>query len=1128
MFWLGIQGQCPGQGGKGQGNAVACQSHRFLVSASYQYTIHACGSLSDHWREGSLKNISQGTMASAERLVTTWMASGRDEEVAEAVTEVSDGRLLGLVKALGTYLTSEEDALRTKGVDFLATVISSCPPNALNRQSVKVLTAFFCDKLDDTETIVPALKGLASLPPICAQGDALVIVNAVFKHVNMRALVQSVRFLVFSIIDGLIAHHRETLKEMKRAFIAPYIALADGEKDPRNLLVAFAIARVILIEFDPAEHIEALSNILFCYFPITFRPPPNDPYGISADDLRVALRQCLCAHPAFGPLAIPIFLEKLAAGSPTIKRDTLDALTACFPVYGRALARMEARKLWNAIKLEIFQPIDPTTEAAALLTLQALVVTIHAADDDGDAEEVKGLAHDACEECIGILREPEKSMAKPAIKVLCAFVATTPSVARYTLAHAVPHLLKLLADPNEVPTRHPVLLLLSDLIAAAREAGKADSNVISESSNDISESAPPLAPYKDAVLGALVSGVAAPATTRAALAGLTGLVSTPRLLSDAELGFVVLKVNEVLERCFEEGGADDSNAILKLLMTISSTAPTHVRDLTLPMLLRALPASAPPRAADAERTRYQHVLSALSTLSTPPPLCETLVAGLVPLIGALALGDSPQEDSAMPPPQDADDSEPAAAYLHALLATLRRTLAGKVDDGHADVAGYADTLVPVLYGLAVRAALHGHAGTPMREPRVLGVVGEIVGLVVQSLGPARQQTFAAALVPAFLEGKIAAICAAEHVSSDDRFLPFTADAPPAVRNLLVLFEAGVVPLDPTVALSADTSACAEAVLERGLAHAETARQAEAVCRVVGSIVNKHVDELAPFLEHKEMTYWAERVADPTSGPVRRREAIRAWTWICKGLLVRNHPRAGAFVERLFSVFGDADKAVGAEAAKAFGELAAADGVLTKRNKAVVKFLWAQKFASGILPRLMGGARDGSDPAQQHAHLIALTALLKAIPHAAYAHEMAQLLPLLMRALQLPDAQIRSGVLETLLASVSASLPTSGSAPASTPLPPSSSPSPALAEHAPALARQVLAHAAPPKDAPTSVRTRLAALRLLAALPAAVRYAVLHPARPAVLRGLAAALDDPRRAVRREAVDAREIWFKYTG
>lgn len=170
-------------------------------------------------------------------------------------------------------------------------------------------------------------------------------------------------------------------------------------------------------------------------------------------------------------------------------------------------------------------------------------------------------------------------------------------------------------------------------------------------------------------------------------------------------------------------------------MTISSTAPAHVREQTLPLLLGSLPASAPPREAVAARARYQHVLSALSTLCGPPPLFETLVAALLPRLTAIAFAPPAESDGA------ADDPELRAAYLHALLAALKRTLAGKADEGHADVAAYADTLVPALYGLCVRAALRG--GPAAREPRVVGVVGEIVGLVVQSTAPA--------WVPSFLD-----------------------------------------------------------------------------------------------------------------------------------------------------------------------------------------------------------------------------------------------------------------------------------------------------------------------------------------------------------------------------------------
>lgn len=45
--------------------------------------------------------------------------------------------------------------------------------------------------------------------------------------------------------------------------------------------------------------------------------------------------------------------------------------------------------------------------------------------DDSNTDDTEGLAKDICEECLEVLREPEKSQAKPAIKVLAAFLETT-------------------------------------------------------------------------------------------------------------------------------------------------------------------------------------------------------------------------------------------------------------------------------------------------------------------------------------------------------------------------------------------------------------------------------------------------------------------------------------------------------------------------------------------------------------------------------------------------------------------------------------------------------------------------------------------------------------------------------
>jgi len=45
-------------------------------------------------------------------------------------------------------------------------------------------------------------------------------------------------------------------------FLSGYIALVDGEKDPRNLLIAFAIARVLAVEFDISTKFEVPITLL--------------------------------------------------------------------------------------------------------------------------------------------------------------------------------------------------------------------------------------------------------------------------------------------------------------------------------------------------------------------------------------------------------------------------------------------------------------------------------------------------------------------------------------------------------------------------------------------------------------------------------------------------------------------------------------------------------------------------------------------------------------------------------------------------------------------------------------------------------------------------------------------------
>lgn len=53
-------------------------------------------------------------------------------------------------------------------------------PDVSNTLAVRVLTTFYCGKLDDTETIVPSLRGLKTLVkfPQFTSSDALEVVKA--------------------------------------------------------------------------------------------------------------------------------------------------------------------------------------------------------------------------------------------------------------------------------------------------------------------------------------------------------------------------------------------------------------------------------------------------------------------------------------------------------------------------------------------------------------------------------------------------------------------------------------------------------------------------------------------------------------------------------------------------------------------------------------------------------------------------------------------------------------------------------------------------------------------------------------------------------------------------------------
>jgi len=177
-------------------------------------------------------------------------------------------------------------------------------------------------------------------------------------------------------------------------------------------------------------------------------------------------------------------------------------------------------------------------------------------------------------------------------------------------------------------------------------------------------------------------------------------------------------------------------------------------------------------------------------------------------------------------------------------------------------------------------------------------------------------------------------------------------------------------------------------------------------------------------------------------------------------------------------------------------------------------LHAQRYFQAVLPSLLEFIKGPSDDPERRASLVALSFLISALPKSVYVSEMSKLTTHLIRGLDLPDAQIRASIFDTFLTvteTASADL---------------SDGQGIIAEHASTLTTAALRNALPHEV--TSASLRISALKLIARLPQAVRYDILHPQKALVVRELGKALDDSKRAVRKEAILARAAWFSYKG
>ena len=97
-------------------------------------------------------------------------------------------------------------------------------------------------------------------------------------------------------------------------FVVDLLQLCQHERDPRNLMIWFKIIATLLSDYALSPEVtEETFKAFSAYFPISLRASAT-PIGITADDLKTAVRDCFASSQRVAPHAFPFLIQKLDQG----------------------------------------------------------------------------------------------------------------------------------------------------------------------------------------------------------------------------------------------------------------------------------------------------------------------------------------------------------------------------------------------------------------------------------------------------------------------------------------------------------------------------------------------------------------------------------------------------------------------------------------------------------------------------------------------------------------------------------------------------------------------------------------------------------------------------------------------
>uniref|UniRef100_A0A803Y1S8 MMS19 nucleotide excision repair protein n=1 Tax=Meleagris gallopavo TaxID=9103 RepID=A0A803Y1S8_MELGA len=871
---------------------------------------------------------------------------------------VKDGSwtILQLVEALGFCLENTDPRTRGRGIQLLSQVLLECH-SLLQEKEVLHLVLFYENRLQDHHLMIPSvLQGLRALS-LCealAPGLAVSVLKAIFQEVHVQSLLQQDRYTVYSIITNFMATREEELKGLGADFTFGFIQVMDGEKDPRNLMVAFQIVRDLIVRnYALGPFVEELFEVTSCYFPIDFTPPPNDPHGIQREDLILSLRAVLASTPQFAEFLLPLLIEKMDSDLQSAKLDSLQTLTACCAIYGQKELQEFLPSLWSSLRREVFQTASEKVEAECLSALHALSACLSRSVLSSDAEDLlDSFLSSILQDCRHHLCEPDMKLVWPSAKLLQA--AASASLRTYhRLTHSIlPLLLEQYNKHSQSSQRRTILEMLLGFLELQQKWGH------------IEEDESTLLSLQETVCSVVFSALTDPSVQLqlVGIRALTVLGSLQGFLSPSDLELVV---DHLVRLALHEEDSQSSEAAMEAAGSLAPAYPKVFSGRMVPRLGEELqsgkadslgggwePSQHPSDSRDLHSLQ-QRCLQALAAVSTHTSIVRETVPVLLQHLRNVQKGNT-------------------AGEIVSVCQSLHRVALQCQQDAEG-CWYYHQAVVPCLLAMAVQASSHPLVSKALLEEEVLTAMVPVISAATTHLSPELAAQSVSHVVPLFLDGEVSFL---PQNSFPCSFQPFEdGECLEPQRRLVALLMAFVCSLPLNVVIPQQERLLRELLaLSCSCSCPFTATTAS---KCFAGLVNKH----PAGQQLDEILQLAVNRMEPglTEGP-HRIQALTLLLWVTKALVLRYHPLSSHLTDKLLGLLSDVE--LGPTAADGFSLLMAeSPDVLHKGCHADVRIMFRQRFFTDNVPKLVRGttALSCSDRVVQLSTLSCLQPLLLEAP-----------------------------------------------------------------------------------------------------------------------------------------------------